>query len=209
MPRVYAGLTAIERTGTRRRQFLDAGLQLLGTVGFANTTVRGVCDEARLSTRFFYEAFTGLDDLAVAVFDEIIDDVFARVATAVTEGEDRGARAHHAIAAMVAGLTDDPRRGRVVMTGGSANDPLARRRTTTMARLADAIELIGRTEYPMTESDTPLARVTATLVAGGVAELMTAWIDGRLGVDREHLIRDLARLAIRIGDTAAELAREE
>jgi len=61
----------------------------------------------------------------------------------------------------------------------------------------------------VTEADIPLARVTATLLAGGVTELMVAWIDGRLEIDRETLVRDCARLAVRIGDAATELARED
>lgn len=44
---------------------------MLGTDGWQATTVRGICERARLNPRYFYESFSGLDELLVAVFDRI------------------------------------------------------------------------------------------------------------------------------------------
>ena len=68
--RTYAGESASDRLERRRRQLLDAGLELFGTAGYRATTVRLLCREARVSDRYFYEQFDSTEDLLVAVYDE-------------------------------------------------------------------------------------------------------------------------------------------
>ncbi|WP_354700544.1 hypothetical protein DSM112329_00823 [Paraconexibacter sp. AEG42_29] len=210
MGRTYAGQTAEERADARRRQLLDAGLELLGTRGVAESTVRGVCDEAGLSTRFFYESFTSLDALALAVYDEAVDATITAVVEAVrgagTSDAHREARAHAAIAAMVAALTDDPRRARVVLREASASTELAQRRQHTMQRFAAVITMLGHAEYGLPDGAAPIVPITAAFVAGGVSELMIAWVEGDVPIPRERLVEDCARLLIGIGDTARAIA---
>src|SRR5256885_16518468 len=69
--RRYAGASAVERRDERRARLLAAGLDALGTDGYAGATVRGVCARARLTPRYFYESFDDLDALLVAVFAEV------------------------------------------------------------------------------------------------------------------------------------------
>lgn len=76
-----------------------------------------------------------------------------------------------------------------------------------MRRLAVAIEQFGRLEYGV-EDDTPLFGITAVLVAGGVCELLIAWLGGRLDVTREQLVHEGARLVVAIGDVANALAEK-
>ena len=54
---------------------MDAGLELLASEKGARTfTVRGVCREAELSSRYFYENFGDGGELAVAIYDaEVLD----------------------------------------------------------------------------------------------------------------------------------------
>jgi AcrR family transcriptional regulator len=203
MGRVYAGRSAQQRADTRRRQFMDAGLEMLGKRGWPESTVRGVCDEAGLSTRFFYESFDGLEALALAIYDEIVDETIARVVGAIAaSGSDRDDRAHAGIEAMVSALTEDPRRARVVLLEAHGNESMARRRIQTMHRFASVIAMLGRAEYGTSEAAEPRVQVIATFVAGGVSELMIAWLDGSLVVPRERLIDECARLVVGIGDTA-------
>ncbi len=110
--RNYAGRSAQERRGTRRRALLDAGLELIGTQGWTQTSVRGVYQLAGVSPRFFYESFEDLDALAVAVYDEIVGEATANVIAAVSvAGSDRHDQAEAAMRAVVDGLTEDPAAG--------------------------------------------------------------------------------------------------
>lgn len=67
--RLYGGERTEDRIQRRHEQFLDAGLHLFGTVGFKGTSVRGLCREARLTDRYFYESFASVEDVLVQVYE--------------------------------------------------------------------------------------------------------------------------------------------
>lgn len=68
--RTYGGLSESERMIERRERFLDAGLEVFGTVGLHGATVRSLCKAAGLTERYFYESFADTDALFCAVFEQ-------------------------------------------------------------------------------------------------------------------------------------------
>jgi AcrR family transcriptional regulator len=66
--RVYGGVSPEARAAERRAALLRAGTQLFGTLGFRRTTVRAICQEARLNDRYFYAAFDSTEALLCAVY---------------------------------------------------------------------------------------------------------------------------------------------
>lgn len=78
--RPYAGVDAADRLAARRVRLLEAGLDLLGAdrPEVAGLTVRGICREAGLTVRYFYESFTDKDEFISAVFDRVIADLATR-----------------------------------------------------------------------------------------------------------------------------------
>ena len=60
--RPYGGVSAAERVDVRRRQLLEAGLELFGTAGFLEPGVKDICGEAGLTDRYFYESFADKRD---------------------------------------------------------------------------------------------------------------------------------------------------
>jgi AcrR family transcriptional regulator len=200
--RAYGGRSAEEREEERRRKLLDAGLELIGNRGWAETSVRGVYQHAGVSPRFFYESFDNLDALAVAVFDEIVDDVTGRVITAIDDaGDDPEEQARAALRTLVEAAEEDPRRARVVFVEALGSEPLARRRRQMVHDLADIIGALGEA------GGEPLGRMTAAVVAGGLVELLVARLDGSLDVTEDEFVEDGAALVVGIGDTARDLAR--
>lgn len=205
--RTYRGQSAQERRDARRRQLLDAGLELIGARGWAQASVRGVYQQAGLSPRFFYESFTNLDALAVAVYDEIVSEATARVIDVVAAaGEDRHAQARAAMRTVVGVLTEDPRRARVVFIEALGSEALARRRRETLHELAGVITALGEASYDILPTAEPLAKVTSTVLAGGIVELLIAWLDGSVEIAEEQLIIDGAALIVGLGDTAHAIA---
>ena len=81
--RLYGGETSEDRTQRRKAQFLDAGLQLFGTVGYKAASVRALCREAKLTDRYFYESFKSVEDVLVAVYEREIQRLVAAVLQAV------------------------------------------------------------------------------------------------------------------------------
>lgn len=107
--RTYAGESASDRAGRRRRQLLDAGLELFGTAGYRATTVRLLCREARVSDRYFYEQFDSTEDLLVAVYDECTARLEAAALTALGDGDgDVGDLARRGLDAFLALVEEDP-----------------------------------------------------------------------------------------------------
>lgn len=72
--RTWRGQTAEERQTDRRAKLIEAGIELFGTRGYANTPVKAICEEAGLTERYFYEAFGDREALLTAVYEIVISD---------------------------------------------------------------------------------------------------------------------------------------
>ena len=81
--RTYGGRSADERHALQRRRFLDAGLELFGTIGFRATTVRALCREAGLTDRYFYKNFDHMEACLIAVYTEAIAALERKVVAAL------------------------------------------------------------------------------------------------------------------------------
>lgn len=80
----YGGRTTDERRAERRERLLDAGLELFGTQGYANTSIEALCAATRLNPRYFYESFKTREALLRAVYDRHMEQL-ARTVTAALE----------------------------------------------------------------------------------------------------------------------------
>lgn len=77
--RTYAGQAHAERVAERRRRFIDAGIELFGTVGYRATTMRMLTAAAGLTNRYFYESFGSMEDLLVACYERVMADYRVRL----------------------------------------------------------------------------------------------------------------------------------
>jgi AcrR family transcriptional regulator len=71
------GRTLGERQRQRREAMVAAAVDLIGTRGFAHTTIEDVCRRAGVSTRSFYEEFDDRHDLLAAVGEQVVAALFA------------------------------------------------------------------------------------------------------------------------------------
>lgn len=203
---VYGGVVASERQAGRRVRLLEAALELLGTEGWQATTVRAICAKARLTPRYFYESFADLDELLVALFDQLVAEAAARVLEAVGRAEhDARAKARAAIGAFVELVTDDPRKARVLFMEAIGSEPLALRRFETVRMFAALVAQQGREFYEV-EGGT-LADTTALMLVGGLAETLLSWLGGALRITREQLIDDCTELFVVMGEGAFGMLR--
>ena len=65
--RQFKGLSLSERKEARREKLIEAGIATYGTLGFS-VTVKDVCQEAKLTERYFYESFKKSEDLFQTIF---------------------------------------------------------------------------------------------------------------------------------------------
>jgi AcrR family transcriptional regulator len=206
--RPYRGVPAEGRRAARREQLLAAGLELLGIEGFAGTTVRAVCREARLSPRYFYESFEDLETLLVAVFDRLIGETTADVLAAIDAApHDAHEKSRAAIETFVLSLTDDPRRARIAFVEALGNERLMRRRLDTLRAFSQLLADQARDFYGTPDDGDRIVDLAATVLVGGMAELLIRWLDGSLDIAREQLIDDLSALFVATGESAGAIAR--
>lgn len=203
MGRVYGGRSADDRLRERRERLIAAAIQLIGTRGLAQTTVRAVCREAKLSSRFFYESFDGVDALAVAAYDACVEsavaDMFPRVAAV---DPDPKTQALTAMRLLVEYLEREPERSRLMFVESVAAGPLASRRRGTVALLAGTVMSLAPEPRGARGGRAQTLQIAARLVAGGVAELLLGTLDGTLDVSSERLVEDGAVMLVAVGEAA-------
>jgi len=198
----YGGVSAADRQKERRRRLLAAGLDVIGEGGLSSATVRAVCREAGLSSRFFYENFSSVDELAAELIDQIFQCAIEAVLAAVAGGPaDVSARNRIAIETFVRELTDDPRAARFILIEASGNEALSRRRR---AMVRSAVEA-GLDQKRSSQSQTSEAyrEVVLTVLIGGLIELLVTWMHGLTDTDLPRIIDEYVQLANEISQHRA------
>jgi len=205
--RRWTGLPAADRQQERRTLLLDAALELVGSDGWEAMTVRAVLERARLNPRYFYESFTDLDQLAVAVYDRVVDELGEVVLAALGAAEDDPTDQVRAVVrGTVEFVDEDRRRGRILYVEGLGNEALNRRRLETgRAVVAFVQDYSGERRRAGPAAD-EVGRVGASILVGGFNQLLVDWLAGRVPTGRDQLIDDATVLFGALGDAAASVA---
>jgi AcrR family transcriptional regulator len=157
--------------------------------------VRAVCARSRLTPRYFYESFAGLDELLVASVDSVVDEVAERALAALAAAPDElGAQVRAAIDAGYGVVADDPRKATALLVAAAGHGPLRARRHTLVSDYADLI--IGG--LPLLRAlgleERRNARAAALFVMGGAADVIEAVLAGRLQLSRDQLVDQLTAM---------------
>ncbi|MET1037750.1 MAG: TetR/AcrR family transcriptional regulator [Aeromicrobium sp.] len=185
----YRGRTAEQRVADRRSRLIAATLEVWGQDGGPRVTMTRICAEAGLSERYFYESFDDLDAALTAVMDDIAAEIAESSVAALAAAQGGpNERVRAGIGAFVQILTDDPRKGRVAIVESVAIDTLRHRRAELLRGFAalaahEARELYGADAWGDVEG-----RLAATMFVGGVAELVTAWLEGAVTASPEQIV---------------------
>ncbi|WP_157116321.1 TetR/AcrR family transcriptional regulator [Nocardia flavorosea] len=207
--RSYGGESAAERARRRRSRLIDAALTAMAANRWRSATVAGLCAEAQLNKRYFYESFTDLDAVASAVIDDVAVEVgHAAVAAYLGSVELTLAdQARAAVDAVVGVFGADPRKA-LVLLGGVADTPAAHmRRNDAMKGLTAILVGHARSVHGVELEADSLASTAPAFVIGGTAQAILSWVDGTAAVDRGRLVEDIASLWLALGESAAGIAR--
>lgn len=204
----WAGVPAEDRRATRRDLLIDAAFDLLGTEGWSGTTVRAVCQAARLNPRYFYESFEDLDAVVVAVYDRVVAGLGAEVLRALEDtAHDPRAQVRALIERIVIFVDEDRRRARVLYVEALGNVALNRRRIETGHSIVGFLESYAIERHGPPPAGEQVGRIAAAILVGGTSEMVMAWLGGRIDVSREQLIDDATVLFLALGDAAAGLVQ--
>jgi AcrR family transcriptional regulator len=193
--RTYRGITPAERQAERKQRLLDAGLELFGTVGYRQTSVRAVSAAAALNSRYFYESFSSREDLLYSVYQRIVGDIFTRAAEAVGAESTIDGQARAGLLAAWTVVTEDRRKARIIaLEVVGVSERLERLRHDTRQALAqftadNALRIAG--EGVRLRLDPVL---TARFLMGGVVEVLLEWINGDLSVSPDEVVKHFTAL---------------
>jgi AcrR family transcriptional regulator len=204
-PSRWNGLSTEERQRERRQLLIEAALDLIASEGSSGTTVRAVCAEARLNPRYFYESFDELDALIVAVYDHVIGMLRRQVAEAVAAaGDDPVETVRATVASIVTFVDEDRRMGRVLYVEALGNEALNVRRMQTGFDLVDLLQKDVARRRGQAGAE-QLARLAAAMLVGGMSEILSAWLDGRIEMTSEEIVHDTTELFLAVGERAGRI----
>jgi AcrR family transcriptional regulator len=193
--RAYRGVPGDERRAQRRLLLIDTALDCLHEDGIAGISVRSVCARARLTPRYFYENFGGLDELLLAAVNSVVDEVGESSLAALTAAPpDLATQVRAAIDAGYGVVATDARKASALLVAASGHGPLRERRHKLVTDYADLIidGLPLLSGLGLAERRT--ARATALFLMGGAADVIEAVLSGRLRLSRKQLVDQLTAM---------------
>jgi len=191
--RPYRGVEAAERLAARRRRLLTAGLELLGAEqrDISELTVRGICGQAGLAARYFYESFPDKDQFVARVFDWVVADLAATTQAAVA-AVPAHEKTRAGMANIVRTIADDPRIGRLLFSTQLGNPVIVRKRAESSALFAllSGEHAVDTLRAPANEH----VKAASHFAVGGVGQTISAWMAGHVQLGPDELVDHLAAL---------------
>jgi AcrR family transcriptional regulator len=174
--RTWRGETPEARVHKRQEQLMEAALTTFARHGIAKTTMRDICTEARLTERYFYEAFKSTDDAFDCVYTALKQQLVQRVAHALTDATPgvvslgkAGLRAFYLF------IKEDPRRAQIMLIDAfSANQHSAEKSRRTIGEYVDMIRTMTSTLYPEVPKTADLDMLASGLL-GLAVQVGTVW----------------------------------
>ena len=197
--RPYRGVKAAERLAARRGRLLAAGLDLLGAElqDISALTVRGVCRQAGLAARYFYESFTDKDEFVGRVFDWVVADLAATTQAAVAAVPVHE-QTRAGMANIVRTIIGDARIGRLLFSTQLADAVIMRKRAESSALFAMLSGQHAGDALRMPANDR--IKAGAHFAVGGVGQTISAWLAGDVQLEPDQLVDQLATLLDQLAD---------
>jgi AcrR family transcriptional regulator len=182
--RPYGGENGADRVKRRRAALIEAALDILGSADGVAISVRGVCRQAGLTARYFYESFEDVDQLVGTTYDAVVFDIAEAAQTAVAAGgQSAREQIRSAVGAIVGRIDADRRRGRVLFSQTLLSGTLATKRMDAAMMFA---ALTIQTSGAQFEDAT--IQGAAHFYVGGLGQVLSAWIDDRIDCSTDELI---------------------
>jgi AcrR family transcriptional regulator len=174
--RSWRGESPEARVHKRKELLMESALTTFARHGIAKTTMRDICTEARLTERYFYEAFKSTDDAFDCVYTALRQQLVQRVAHALTDAP-RGvvSLGKAGLRAFYLFIKEDPRRAQIMLIDAfTANQRSAEKSRRTISEYVDMIRAMASTLYPDLPKTTDLDMLASGLL-GLAVQVGTVW----------------------------------
>jgi AcrR family transcriptional regulator len=176
---------------------MEAGFDLFGTAGYADTSIELLCRAAKVTPRFFYEYFSSRERLLAAVYDRTSMEVLSRVidALATIDASDPLQTIRAGTEAFFTQLFNDPRKARILCVetvGVSAEIDQSRR--SVLHRFAGLIADRARTAIGDPTIPPGTFDIVALAYVGGINELVIDHLFGFIETPADTLVDEVSQL---------------
>ncbi|WP_028479385.1 TetR/AcrR family transcriptional regulator [Nocardia sp. CNY236] len=195
--RMYAGQPVEDRQRQRRARFLESALTVFARDGYANSSVGAICKDAGLSSRQFYEEFTGRESLLLELYEMIDQQARDAVQKALEaqSGAPASAIIDAAVRAYIEAIGSDARKARVALVEVVGAGPKVEKFRLDMRREWGAL-LVTAAEDAAVGGEIPAGDYEMRMLAviGAVNYVVDSWtgVDPRPPLD--NVIRVLSRV---------------
>ena len=177
--RQFKGLSLTERKEARREKLIEAGIAMYGTQGFFSVTVKDVCNEAKLTERYFYESFKKSEELFQTVFLKMIEKMQTCLTQAVLmAAPEPNNMVTAGLSALLSAIKDDPRMARIIYIDAMLVQDLHNQATiqetlTQFDRIIQGFVMITMPNAPHSAEEVSLM---ATGLNGYVTHIIIRWV---------------------------------
>ena len=177
--RQFKGLSLTERKEARREKLIEAGIHAYGTQGFFSVTVKDICNEAKLTERYFYESFKKSEALFQTVFLRMIEKIQQGLTQAVTTAAPEPKNMVTAgLSALLHMIQDDPRMARIIYIDAMLVQDLHNQATIqeTLTQFDRIIQGFMMLVMPNLLSNNDEIALIATGLNGYVTHIIIRWV---------------------------------
>lgn len=197
--RSYRGQSQEQRRAERRTRLIAAAISVYGERGYNGATVKGVCEAAGLTERYFYESFPNSEALLIDCFHAVTATVMGEILQAgQAAGRNKMARSRAMLHAYFAALQRESRKARVFLV------EIRGVSTAVDAAFDAALRAIG---HEVARMVAPSGAVEDELlqagVVGGVIHIALRWIENGYQPPIEQAVDS----ALRLGSVLARRQR--
>jgi AcrR family transcriptional regulator len=199
--RAYAGRTADERDAARRARLLAAARQVIGTEGYAATTIEKICSVASVSSRHFYQLYSTKEDAFIDLYRGLTDESAERAIARFTDtrGEPLPERIASTFVAYLGPMFDDLRAARIAFVEVVGVSPRVEQiRLDYREQLIGMVEAEGAAAVARGEITDRNFRFAALAMIGAATAVVYDWMLNSRRTPLEELQRSLADLAVNL-----------
>lgn len=189
----YGGVHAVQRLKERKDKFIESGLEIFGTVGYARSTIKGICQHAGLTERYFYESFQSKEELLSAVYQRLISEIEHDAESIIkTQGMSTTQKAYESLKMFYVHFLNDPRKARVQLYEVLGVSPrVDQEYQSAMSKLANWVALLVREIFPDIDPERLQNSVIPTAAAGAIIEVADKWVIDGLKKPVDDIVTEL------------------
>lgn len=176
----------------RRAQILDVGRGVFSERAFELASMDDIAQRAGISKPILYEHFGSKEGLYAAIVEREMEDLVARVSSALSTGASRE-RWNHAVVAFVDYVETQPA-GFEVLTREAPSGVGRRGLTRVIDQLAERVGDVLRAGFQRAGFPKQLVPLYSTALLGMVTQVGLWWAEGGRKVRRDEVVRHVAAL---------------